>query len=74
MVVMKCPYLYSRFISLPVGDLLYFPETGRRLDKGLRKGEFHFIEEEVTPRSLIKCDSNALLKAFEVTCLSALLN
>ena len=42
--------------------------TERRLDEALSGKHFDLIKENVTPKILTNCKTNALLKAFEVRC------
>ena len=68
--MMKLPFLPKPFIILTFFSLfdpvLVILEVEEKLDKALREGDYDSIEEQVTPKTLTSCKTNALLKAFEV--------
>ena len=43
-----------------------FTEIEKDLDKVLRKGDFHEIDQTVTPKTLTRCQTNTLIKSFQV--------
>ena len=59
-------------ICIELINIFVFLDVERKLDEVLRKGEFDSIKENVTAKTLTSCKTNALLKAFEVSCLSLL--
>ena len=47
-------------------DIITLSDVERRLDQTLKEDDFDAIAENVTPKTLTSCKTNALLKAFEV--------
>ena len=43
-----------------------FTEIEKDLDNVLRKGDFHAIDQTVTPKTLARCKTNTLIKSFQV--------
>ena len=43
-----------------------FTEIEKDLDKVLRRGDFHEIDQTVTPKTLTRCQTNTLIKSFQV--------
>ena len=43
-----------------------FTEIEKDLDDVLRKGDFHAIDQTVTPKTLKRCKTNTLIKSFQV--------
>ena len=43
-----------------------FTEIEKDLDDVLRKGDFHAIDQTVTPKTLARCKTNTLIKSFKV--------
>ena len=43
-----------------------FTEIEKDLDDVLRKGDFHAIDQRVTPKTLKWCKTNTLIKSFQV--------
>ena len=43
-----------------------FTEIEKDLDDILRKGDFHAIDQKVTPKTLARCQTNTLIKSFQV--------
>ena len=43
-----------------------FTEIEKNLDDILRKGDFHAIDQSVTPKTLRRCKTNTLIKSFQV--------
>ncbi len=48
-------------------DLFSLSDVEKKLNESLRQGDFDAITEQVTPKILASCKTNALLKAFEVS-------
>ena len=57
-----------RQYKLNLWDNVTISETERNLDEALRDGDFDLIQKNVTPKTLTNCKTNALLKAFQVSC------
>ena len=47
--------------------MLTLSDVEKKLDDTLKKGDFDAIAEQVTPKILASCKTNALLKALEVS-------
>ena len=50
-------------------NILTIAVVEKKLDDALCEGDFDLIQENVTPKTLTSCKTNALLKAFQVSCL-----